>query len=125
MKAKKPFNSKKFQQAKSEWYEKLRKDGFNDLEATENSSFVRPVVVTSQTQKRKYHGGFDYYRWCNEVLERYQFKKDIHKKIFWLHTEGKSDRLIAKWIKTNTVLRLHYSTINRIINRIKAEFLEG
>lgn len=109
---KKYFETDEFKQQQKEWYEKIKQDGFKDLE-NENEK-IKPEIFSahrifkineSDQQDNRY------------ILNNFNFKKELHKKIFELYASGLSSRKIEKEINK----QLSQSRIVRLINRIKTE----
>lgn len=95
------YKTKEFKSLEKEWYRKLAKEGFDDAEDT--SKDYRPLVAwhsfrfskTTVTQR----DALDlYYHRAKELLSTYEFKCNIHRLIWELHSEGYSKRKIEKAI---------------------------
>ena len=102
-----------------EWYAKLKKSGFDDIEDSEDTLkrwhtkiFLNASAVSSQAKQ-------DYYRIAGYFLNDYEFKSDYEKKIWELHATGKSMRGIGKQLGKH---KKDY--VNRIIQRLRKEMLK-
>ncbi len=121
-KPKKFYETNDFKKAKAQWYGLLKETGFADIEEGEDETVIRPQVITGTEVKKQYQGGLDYYQLCQSIIRDYKFKKEVHRTIFELHAEGKSERDIVTWLHANTTLTYSQKGINKIIHRIKLEF---
>lgn len=104
------------------WYDKLKKEGFIDIEDTTISN--RPLLSWHsfkfcKTPKVKQEALSDYYYKASQLLNTYEFEKPIHRRIWELHCEGYS------WRKIESIIQwepgsLHHKKdiIGSIINRI-------
>lgn len=113
-----PFNSPEFKKLQSQWYSKLQKEGFKDIELmVDRNGFkrTRPAGTkyvnsdrdTRNEQLMVYNNYktidkapgteiiFSYYRLCRIFLTHGIFASKIHKTIFEKYSEGKSYREIA------------------------------
>lgn len=118
---KNPYKTEEFKLLKKEWYEKLEKNGFKDIEKTTvNTTWLDawhnfrfkgiPIVQRISTE--------DYYHWAQGILFTYLFKNKTHRLIWELHCEGKSRRQIAGLIKNETPC-YKPAKVGNIINEIK------
>lgn len=95
-----PFRTKEFLALKAEWYKKLKKEGFEDVETDEehletwHSTFfkVRHNATLSEAKEA-------YYRRATHFLNDYNFDSDLEKALWGLHAEGISIRNIVKALK--------------------------
>lgn len=119
----------KYAQAMAEFQSRLKEQGFSDyesalgfkdIESTETDTIVRRQEFNSI--KRQYHGGFSYYRFCQQILRSYKFERDIDRAIFELHAEGKSVRFISAWTEERTLKPIKKSGIHKIIKQIIRSF---
>jgi hypothetical protein len=122
--AKKLFNqTPEFKKLQAEWAQKLADSGFQDIEKGELDTVIRPQII--KTQKNQYIGGTDYFTFCQEILRLFRFKKEIHRIIFSLHSEGMSERDICQRLKQNQRVTFSQKGINLIIHRVKEQYLKG
>jgi hypothetical protein len=122
--AKKLFNqTAQFKALQKEWYSLLKETGFDDIEAGDKNGIIQPqVFVQDKTQSS---GGLSYFEFCHQILREYRFKKEIHRTIFSLHTEGMSERDIVRHLSENHGIKFSQQGINVLINRVKESFLKG
>ncbi len=90
---------KKFKRLEQTWYDKLKSEGFVDIENTKDRdrrlrewdfNFFRNKFVAV-----KYETTLAYYNQGRQILTTYSFKTEMHKRIWELHIEGRSERQIA------------------------------
>lgn len=120
------MKSKEYIALQKEWYEKLKREGFDDLEyfydngeAREwlkgTSKFVSMETEEVHNPSLTYDNTLDYYLKVDKILETTLFDSEEHKYIFTLHTEGLSLRKIAK------LVNFSHPKVLRIINKYKAK----
>lgn len=123
--------SKDFKKLQKEWYEKIKKEGFVDAEDTENPH--RPLkswhsfkfYAPDKNQKLYFismDSAEEYYKRARHLLVDYKFDKEIHKRIWTLHSEGWSTRQIEKKI-SRFDKSYKRSQISNIINKIAKEII--
>ncbi len=125
----KPFHkTKEFLKLKKEWDEKLEKAEFDDIDPKDNddTTVIEPQKFTASNRKRQYdHGSPGYYEMCHAILRLFKFKKEIHKRIFELHTEGKSEREIADIVQKETKRKYDQKSVNYVIKTTRERFIYG
>ena len=92
-------NSPEFKALQTEWTKKLKDSGFVDIEDVERPD--KPLKAWDdrrfkQIPTERRIATERYYDTARELLNTYEFKNLIHKKIWELHCEGLSRRKIAK-----------------------------
>lgn len=115
------YETNEFKKLNAKWGQKLSESGFEDIESGEDSAIVRPQII--KTQKSQYIGGNQYFALCQEILRTFQFKRDLHRKIFELHTAGRSLREIEADLKKLKLKVLSPSGILKIIKRVKDAYV--
>ncbi len=104
---KSPFKTAAFKALEREWNEKLKDDGFRDIEKLSNEAYRLPEKLPKawhncrfqKIPKLKIRSTQEYYSRARDLLWTYEFKNETQKKIWELHCEGMSKREIAKEIK--------------------------
>jgi hypothetical protein len=126
---KKPDNEKlsfnetpQFLASQKEWYARLEREGFEDIEKGETDTVIRPQII--KTEKSQYEGGHDYYELCQTILREYRFKKEMHRMIFEMHTEGRSERVIVKHMWDKYGHKISQQGVNVLIKRTKENYLK-
>ncbi len=97
------FDSLKFKKLKREYYEKLKQDGFSDIEDEDG-------YITTHRSSHDFHQriGFqstlfrdqvtDYYSWAYHHALYSEFRTDIEAIIWIAHSKGLSSREITKLV---------------------------
>lgn len=111
----------KFLKLQQQWYNKLKKKGFVDIEHDEDHlklSSERFVVRNSGAYANPTltSAKFEYYNNCRKFMSTYLFKNKREKEIFEMHTEGISIRDIAT--KTRLSRRKVHETIKRLVKEM-------
>lgn len=118
---KKFYETEEFKRLNKEWQKKLEESGFEDIEKSDNDFIRQHQVFTAD--KVQSEGGREYYLLCQKILREYDFKDNLHRLIFELHTEGKSVREISTFLQLNSERTLKKSVISDVINKIKNTFI--
>lgn len=117
-------NDAKFKKLEKIWYDKLKAEGFEDIENIHQEerrlkewdfNFFRNQFVAV-----KYETTIKYYEQGRQILNSYEFKTEIHKKIWELHCEGIAERKIAQAVKIYKKSMVHV-IIAEIAKMIKRE----
>jgi uncharacterized protein YggL (DUF469 family) len=119
---KKFYETDEFKALNAKWQGRAKKSGFDDIDPGDTSVINSQIISTQKTQ---YDGGNSYYEFCQIILREFRFQKEIHRTIFTLHAEGKSEREIQSWIKKNTMVNFSKTGIHDLIIRVKESFLKG
>jgi hypothetical protein len=116
-----PFS---FEKLKKEWYTKLKKEGFEDIERHESATFA----LKSSSNKfntadvaRDYYAKSEYYSMARKFLHDYKFSSNLEKVIWEYHTEAISARDIAKLLVKVKVIKPNKDNISQIIARLAQE----
>lgn len=101
------YKSDSFKRLRAQWYKKLQKSGFNDIE---NKSDLISVWHSSHFQKTYSRDEFqskeEYFRRALHFLNEHAFQTVTEFQIWEMHADGASLRVIAKELKTK-VCRVH------------------
>lgn len=95
-----PFKTKEFKVLEDLWYKKLKQSGFDDIEP--GPRYLKYSIESILTRKynldRKleYKKREEYFRIAGQFLYEYEFKDEISKIVWELHSEGSSIRKISK-----------------------------
>lgn len=108
-----------FAKLQSEWYGKLAQEGFDDLE---NPNDQDAPIEREKIQDTR---GDGYYEFCQAILRDFKFKRDLDRLIFELHTEGRSEREIAAYLKEKSYKIITHIRVHQIIKATKEKFLVG
>lgn len=99
--------SKEFKALLSTWDKKLKESGFKDIEYREKDTLIRYHSIqflekgVSALDPISLKAKESYYRSAEFFLNSHKFDNPLERKIWALHSEGKSMRYIAKLIKTS------------------------
>lgn len=126
MAKKKPLS---YEEEREKWYSKLKKEGFEDIEADEYNLKVYANNRFKATFKELGPGGWQakaaYYQMASNFLESYKFENNIEKAMWMYHTEGISYRDIAKTLnKLNKKYRLDKNSVNKTIQKLKNKMFD-
>jgi hypothetical protein len=100
------------------WYEKLKQSGFQDLETSRGflkdwpSQRLRRDYTPERFQEK-----LNYYRFASQLLWEFKFKTKLEKKIWELHTEGKSMREISFQVRTHKN-KMNHNKVRKVINKL-------
>lgn len=100
------FMTTAFERVQAKWYDKLKRDGFQDIENTRLPS--RPLI---QYHSFKINGkkacysetnmsaSRSYYEAATRIVQEDRFKSALQKRIWTRHSEGQTVREIAEALK--------------------------
>jgi Mor family transcriptional regulator len=100
--------SKSFNKLQKDWYKRLKDEGFNDIETTDErlkkweSSRIRQALK-NDTAMILINAKIEYYRIAEQFLYNHKFESVYEKQIWELHTEGKPMRAIGKLFECSHV----------------------
>lgn len=116
------YQSQKFKQLQKTWYQKLKEDGFEDIEDTTNDKghlFTwHSAYFHSRYTPDAYAAKQDYYRLADAFNSRYEFESEQQKDIWHLHAEGQSLRNIA------TTLNISVYHVHKVVKLLTTIMLE-
>lgn len=87
------WSTREFRKLKAEWYDKLAKEGFHDIELHDRSMHTDTARFADMEAVR------DYYMKVSEYLHIGEFKTPVEKTAWFIYQEGYSIRNIAKILK--------------------------
>jgi hypothetical protein len=124
------YQSKEFKKLQGEWYEKLKKEGFEDIEDGEylrtwDSSYFWDVDKRQKNfdERQSYYYQLSHY--LTEYAERPIFLIDYFSYQAWeLHAEGLSLRCIAQELRTQG-FKTNKDVVNKVINDLKSRLKVG
>jgi hypothetical protein len=115
--------SKELSKLQKIWYSKLKKEGFEDIESFDKTMEPRDMLKGNQSiskwMKQQESGNEDYYTAARAYIHTYKFSCAKHKKMWALHSEGKSFRVISESIKD-----MSYAQVKYAVTQIKREMLK-
>jgi hypothetical protein len=92
-----PLKDKNFEKLQKQWYSKLAKDGFKDIEQADGN-----LKAWTKTEDRKRYLGSSwqqketYFRYVGWFLHDYKFSNSFDKQLWVWRAEGRSIRWITK-----------------------------
>lgn len=101
-----------FKKLQKEWYDKLKAEGFKDIENGRESNTVwQDAHVVNNGKYNRFYTNIDYYRSAGIFLHHYSFESPTDRAVWELHTNGASFRDIAVKLKckTHVVLKIVHS----------------
>lgn len=114
--------SKEFQKLQTEWYKKLKKSGFDDIEETEDllkwSAPKNLIHIRNRDKQHLFTIREDYYRLAGYFLHDYGFTKESDRLVWEQHVEGTSIRDISKYLKIKKV-RMAPTQVKETIHRLR------
>ena len=101
------YEKKDFKALQKEWYQKLKEEGFRDIEDQKTGIVERPFSHRRYRTDLFYQASVDYYLTMGHYLENGHIRSDLDRKVLEMHIEGRTYRAIAKELNqhTNTVYR--------------------
>jgi len=111
-----------FDLLKDEWYQKLKDDGFDDVEQDENK------LKKWSSGSNRFHGEplnweakATYYQMASSFLEEYKFATKREQIIWEYHANGLSTREIAKTLNKLRTQKTRHDIIANVINKLKVK----
>ena len=120
-----PFDTDEVKTLQREWYQRLKEDGFADIEDTNSP---REMLKCWHSVKWKYvcrvkkEHVQNYYAKASALIHTHEFESEMHKKIWEYHCQGLSSRKIENLIdKSEKPWKRAYiqTIINLIATNIK------
>lgn len=100
------FKTKEFKDLEKEWYDKLAKDGFKDLERQDRVGKKEErlkngsvEIIQDRYTLEQFKIKEEYYRVAGQFLHNNKFKCSLDRLVWSLHSEGMSIRNIIKKLK--------------------------
>ncbi len=139
--AKKYYETDEFKRLNTKWSKKLEKSGFKDIDPDDTETIQLEIVTLPQYKSQYEQGTQGYYELCQKILRTHEevmtsdsstyvkkhkiFKTDVQKRIFELHTEGKSETDISQLLKVEFGQTYSRENINYVVRTIKDTFIYG
>ncbi len=117
------YRSQAFKEEEAKWYEKLKQQGFDDIESqskegqAEYLKVWHHVYFINRYDTAVFSNKENYYRLAGRLLYDYSFRSSADKRIWKLHSEGRSVRGIAK------TLGFKLWRVQKTIAHLKAEMM--
>ena len=118
------FKGKKFEALKDKWYDKLKAEGFNDIESDENNLKEWDTSIFSRYDQNTIGAKEEYFRLAGQFLNSHKFE-DAREKLIWeLHAEGLSFNDIAKKLKSKRYKVCSRSSMHITVKKLTEEMLQ-
>lgn len=89
-----------FKKLQEQWYKKLKKSGFKDIEQNEDRLMVWDSTEFQKNYSEiKFKARESYYRMAEHFLTNHKFTSEAERYTWQLHSEGKSIREIIKLMR--------------------------
>lgn len=115
------LGSPEFKTLEAKWYAKLINSGFEDIEDTRKPDRQlkswHDQYFFDRHSAEKIVGTRTYYEMATRLLHTFPFKSPMHRRIWELHCDGKTEREIADAISTFKK-PLKKSSVHNIIAKI-------
>lgn len=113
-----------YEEQRKIWYEKLKDDGFEDIEDYGRDTLKRwATSITGDllrvNSKIVIEAKEEYYAMCRYLLSEYKFANNKEQIIWEYHTEGISARNIVKLLKQARVCSTNRTAVLTIIKRLE------
>lgn len=92
------------------WYEKLKSEGFDDIEDGPYLKEWDSFYFQTRHEPQSFSLKHEYYYLAEHFLTSFEFKSEIEKEIWRLHSEGLGFRDISKAIKRLVAAHTPYCT---------------
>lgn len=120
---------KAFKDLQRQWYKKLKKSGFDDIEKDEDNlkSWSSDFFRRHKTDHKEYHREYnedkfkaheEYYRMAEEFLTNYHFENSTDRFIWSQHAEAVSIREIVRMLKVKRIKSYKFK-VHETIKRLK------
>ena len=117
------FESKSFRKLSDDWYSKLKTEGFNDIEHSEDSPYLKDHNIRDAKAVGRDELSLDsaYYRKASEFYWQYSFNLEYDKYVWKCHIEGLSIRSTVKALSIHPNDKWHTSrfVVHESIKRSK------
>lgn len=116
-----PYNSPQFKKLAELWNKKLEDSGHEEIE---DFTLAEPPLKRNEASLFKsidptyYNTTVLYYAKARDLLNTFDFKTELHRQIWELHSEGVSVREIARALNQKKVKR---STVHNVLKQLKRE----
>lgn len=115
------YQTKKFKTLQKKWYDKLKKEGFQDIESDENNLKEWTSVFFSRRDPHRMASRMEYFSYATRFLNDHEFADNKEKTIWELHSNGKSFTEIAAIIKKKRYKRHNRSYVYLVIKDLVAK----
>lgn len=118
-----------YEALKDVWYQKLKDDGFNDIETDEDRLKEWSTRFYLSANADLWQAKAAYYYMVQKFLNEHSFESTLDKVILEYHNEGIGCRPIAKLLNESGVIKTNHVAVSYIIKRLihimKQRYLPG
>lgn len=118
-------SSKDLKKLQKLWYDKLKKEGFDDIEQDEN--YLKrwdSHWFNSQYSPEYFQNKAEYYRAAGKFLYEHQFKSELERQIWAKHAEGLTIRDIVTVLR-KARFKLYRRMVHETIQRLTKTMIEN
>lgn len=112
------MNKDDLSKLQKEWYQKLKDEGFEDIELNSNLELRQHGLKKQESNINNLEDKLEYARYGSQFLNDHEFLTEFDKNIWSLHLNGVSYHKIALECKTNR------SQVSNILTRLNKSFFE-
>lgn len=117
------------QQLQAEWYQKLKEDGFADIENDERGLKRWSSHWSTRHTIEEIQAKIAYYQMADRFLAEHPFKSELEKVIWEYHTHAISVRDIATTLEKTGVFSISKTSVAKIVEELahimKTSYLAG
>ncbi len=118
-----------FEILRDKWYRKLaKKTDFVDIEQDEDNLKQWSRGVFGRAHNRTYQGGWqaraEYYQLADRFLLEYKFETELQKVMWEYHSNGLTDREIARVLKKAKIKKASHVTVFNTLRKLKARMCD-
>ena len=107
------------------WYEKLKKDGFKDIEQRDgNLKQWESHAFGGRYNHNLFNSKSKYYQLAGQYLHENEFETEKSKKIWELHSEGFSITQISAQLKKKRRKSCSRSSVQAVVKKLATEMLK-
>lgn len=118
------FKTKEFKALQDKWYKILAQKDFEDIEKNEHSLKLWHADYFADARRNDENviqAKQEYYRLAGQFLFEYKFKNPMEKRIWQLHSDGKSIREIERTLTKG--YKTYKDHIHRILQALEVEMI--
>lgn len=112
-----------FQKLQALWYQRLKEDGFEDIE---NTSLREPALIQFHSQyffsnhtEDSIADLQDWFDFCSEFLFRYQLWQNLKEHLIWTYyCKGFSQRKIADLLFKEHQMKIHSTSVHFVLAKL-------
>ena len=110
------MNQSKFSKLQKHWYDKLKDDGFKDIE--HESGLLDRSYTKNKKEPIEIEVIQHYYSMAMALLNDYKFDNEVDKTIWAYHAEGLSLKEISNVLIKSGIKKRKRVTVSKIINKL-------